>query len=199
MSSLNKVILIGNLTRDPEARRTNSGTSLCSFGLAVNRRFRDASGEQREETTFVDIDVWGRTADFCRDYLRKGNQVSIEGRLKYDQWEDRASGQKRSRLSVTAENVQSLGSRESNSGGGYNQQQPSYGGNQQQAPQQPAPQQNWNAAPQQQQPQQQQVAPPPPPFPAQDPTQTQSQPAPQQAPSEDPFDVSDESIDDIPF
>jgi single-strand DNA-binding protein len=191
MANLNKVILIGNLTRDPEARRTSTGTSVCRLGLAVNRRFKGATGEQREETTFVDIDVWGRQADFCRDYLRKGNSVYIDGRLKLDQWDDRATGQKRSRLCVVAESVQSLSGREGNSSGGYDQQS-DQDGYRQQAPQSNQ-QQNWNAAPQGRP-----SAPPPPPFPAR--TQPEQAPySPQDAPDPDAFDVSDESIDDIPF
>jgi len=111
MANINKVLLIGNLTRDPEARRTNSGTSVAKLGLAINRKFKNAAGEYQEEVTFADVDVWGRSADFCRDYLRKGAPVYVEGRLKLDQWEDRETGQKRSKLGIVAESVQSLGTR----------------------------------------------------------------------------------------
>jgi len=105
MSSLNKVILIGNLTRDPELRYTPSGMALCKFGLAVNRKFKE-----KEEVTFVDITAWGKTGEISSEYLSKGRQVCIEGRLTYSQWET-DDGQKRSKLEVTAENVIFLGGR----------------------------------------------------------------------------------------
>jgi len=103
MSSLNKVILIGNLTRDPELRYTPSGTALCKFGLAVNRK-----SKEKEEVTFVDITAWGKTGETASQYLAKGRQVCIEGRLTYSQWED-DGGKKRSKLEVTAEYVTFLG------------------------------------------------------------------------------------------
>jgi single-strand DNA-binding protein len=109
MASLNKIYLMGNLTRDPELRHTPSGTAVCKIGLAVNRRFTTAQGEQRDETCYVDIEAWGRTAEQCNQYLRKGSSAFIEGRLRMDQWEDKATGQKRSRLLVHAENVQFIG------------------------------------------------------------------------------------------
>jgi single-strand DNA-binding protein len=109
MPSLNKVYLTGNLTRDPELRYTPSGTAVCRLGLAVNRRFTTSQGESREESCFIDIDVWGRTAEQCNQYLRKGSAALVEGRLKMDQWEDRASGQKRTKLLVHGENVQFIG------------------------------------------------------------------------------------------
>jgi len=109
MASLNKIFLMGNITRDPEIRYTPGGAALCALGLAVNRKYTTAKGEERDETCFVDIDVWGRQAESCHNYLKKGAPVFVEGRLKYDQWEDRESGRKRSRLLVTAERVQFLG------------------------------------------------------------------------------------------
>ena len=109
MPGLNKVILLGNLTRDPELRSTGRGSAVCALGLAVNRRFTMANGEAREETCFVDIDVWGAQAQSCAGYLRKGAQALVEGRLRLDQWQDRNTGQQRSRLKVTAERVQFLG------------------------------------------------------------------------------------------
>jgi len=109
---LNKVMIIGNLTRDPEARKTNDGTSVAKFGLAINRKWKDQQGQQKEETTFVDVDVWGNSADFCRDYLRKGNRVFVEGRLKLDQWTDQQTGQNRQRLGVVAVSVQNLSPRQ---------------------------------------------------------------------------------------
>ncbi len=110
MAGLNKVFLLGNLTRDPDLRYTTGGTAVCRLGLAVNRRFTTARGEDREEVCFVDIDVWGKQAESCGNYLRKGAPALIEGRLQFDQWEDRETGRKRSRLLVTAERVQFLGS-----------------------------------------------------------------------------------------
>lgn len=110
MAYLNKTFLIGNLTRDPELRVTPKGTAICQFGLAVNRQFKDESGQSRDETTFVDIEAWGKQADLVAKYLTKGSPAMIEGRLKLDQWEDKQSGQKRSKLKVVLENVQFLGS-----------------------------------------------------------------------------------------
>lgn len=109
MASLNKVFLIGNLTRDPELRVTPKGTSICQFGIAVNRQYKDDSGATRDETTFVDIEAWGKQGELVAKYLGKGSQCMVEGRLKLDQWEDKASGQKRSRLKVVLDNVQFLG------------------------------------------------------------------------------------------
>lgn len=116
MAALNKVFLLGNLTRDPELRYTSGGTAICRFGLAVNRRFATARGEEREETCFVDIDVWGKQAESCGNFLRRGAPALIEGRLQFDQWDDRETGQKRSKLRVHAERVQFLGS---SSGGSF--------------------------------------------------------------------------------
>ncbi|HXF10283.1 MAG TPA: single-stranded DNA-binding protein [Desulfuromonadaceae bacterium] len=110
MASFNKVILVGNLTRDPELRYTPKGTAVAKIGLAVNRNWTSESGEKKEEVTFVDVDVFGRTAENVGQYMRKGRPILIEGRLKLDQWEDKQSGQKKSKLSVVAETVQFLGS-----------------------------------------------------------------------------------------
>jgi single-strand DNA-binding protein len=110
MASFNKVILVGNLTRDPELRYTPKGMAVAKIGLAVNRTWRSESGEQKEEVTFVDVDIWGRTAENVGQYMRKGSPILIEGRLKLDQWDDKQTGQKRSRLGVTAETVQFLSS-----------------------------------------------------------------------------------------
>lgn len=111
MAYLNKVFLIGNLTRDPELRVTPKGTAICQFGLAVNRQFKEESGAARDETTFIDCEAWGKTGELISKYLAKGAPAMIEGRLKLDQWEDKASGQKRSKLKVVVENVQFLGNR----------------------------------------------------------------------------------------
>lgn len=109
MPALNKVILLGHLTRDPELRRTPQGTAVCVLGLAVNRRLTTASGESREETCFVDIDVWGRQAESCAQYLRKGSPALVDGSLRLDQWDDRETGKRRSRLKVFADRVQFIG------------------------------------------------------------------------------------------
>ncbi len=119
MASYNKVMLMGNLTRDIELRYLpNSNTAVANLGLAVNRRFRTGDGEQREETTFVDCEAFGRTAETMSQYLKKGRPVFIEGRLKLDQWQDRDSGQNRSKLKVVVENFQFIDSREGGGGGG---------------------------------------------------------------------------------
>lgn len=108
----NKVILLGNLTRDPEVRVTPKGTSICQFGLAVNRDYKTESGEKQSEVTFVDIEAWGKQAETVARYCVKGRPLLIEGRLKFDQWEDKASGQKRSKLKVVLESFQFIGGRE---------------------------------------------------------------------------------------
>ena len=108
MPDLNKVMLAGNLTRDPEARVLPSGMAMCKLGLAANRRYRDKSGEQKEETLFINATCWGKTAEYVRDHFKKGRPVMIEGRLKLDEWDDKATGQKRSTIEITAERVQSL-------------------------------------------------------------------------------------------
>ena len=109
MSNFNKVILMGNLTRDPEVRYTPSGTAVTELDMAINRRFKKNDGQSGEETCYVNrITVWGRQAENCGQYLKRGAPVLVEGRLKYDQWEK--EGQKQSRLGVVAEHVQFLGS-----------------------------------------------------------------------------------------
>ena len=113
--SFNKVMLMGNLTRDIEIRHTGSNTAVGNFGIAVNRRYKTQSGDQREEVTFVDCEAWGRTAEVMSQYLSKGRSVFIEGRLKLDQWEDRNGGGKRFKLSVVVENFQFV---DSGQGGG---------------------------------------------------------------------------------
>lgn len=117
MAYLNKVFLIGNLTRDPELRVTPKGTAICQFGLAVNRQFKDESGATRDETTFIDIEAWGKQGELVAKYLTKGSPAMVEGRLKLDQWEDKQSGQKRSKLKVVLDNVQFLSSRGGAGGG----------------------------------------------------------------------------------
>ncbi len=103
MASFNKVILLGNLTRDPELRYTPKGTAVARLGLAVNRSYKTDSGESKEEVTFIDVDAWGKQAELISQYLRKGNPIFIEGRLKLDQWDDKQTGQKKSKLGVVLE------------------------------------------------------------------------------------------------
>jgi len=119
MASFNKVILVGNLTRDPQVRYTPGGTAVAEVGLAVNRTWFDQkSNQRREETTFVDVTLWGRQAEVAGEYLTKGRSVLIEGRLQLDQWEDKDSGQKRSKLRVVGENMTMLGGRGDGGPGG---------------------------------------------------------------------------------
>ena len=116
MASYNRVILVGNLTRDPELRYIPSGTAVTDIGLAVNDKRKDKSGNWVEETTFVDVTLWARTAEVATEYLSKGSPVLIEGRLQLDTWE--TDGQKRSKLKVVGERMQMLGGRGGGGGGG---------------------------------------------------------------------------------
>jgi single-strand DNA-binding protein len=111
MANLNKVLLLGNVTRDPEVRYTPKGSAVCDLGVAVNRSYTTDSGEKREEVTFVDVTLWGRTAEVASEYLKKGRPVFVEGRLQMDTWDDKQTGQKRTRLRVVADNMQLLGGR----------------------------------------------------------------------------------------
>jgi single-strand DNA-binding protein len=131
MPNLNKVMLIGNLTRDPEIKYTPKGTAVADLGLAINRVYSSDQGEKREETTFVDVELWGRQAEIAGEYLKKGRPVYIEGRLKLDTWDDKETGQKRSKMRVVGETLQLLGSRDSDGDGGS---RPSRESNQQQRP-----------------------------------------------------------------
>src|SRR6188472_4549639 len=111
MNGFNKVILAGNLTRDPELRYTGNGMAIAKFALAVNRKWKDGNtGDMKEEVTFVDIDAFGKQAETIGQYLKKGRPILIEGRLKLDQWDDKQSGQKRSKLGVILETFQFVGS-----------------------------------------------------------------------------------------
>ena len=139
MASVNKVMLLGNLTRDPEIRYTPKGTAVTDLGMAINRIRTGDNGERIEEVTYVDVTLWGRSAELAGQYLGKGRSVFIEGRLQLDQWDDKATGQKRSRLRVVGENMQFIGGQGQGGGGGNAQ-----GG---------APKQQQSNAPQQQQPQ----------------------------------------------
>lgn len=139
MASFNKVILMGNLTRDPQVRYTPGGSAVTEVGLAVNRTWFDKqANERREEVTFVDVTLWGRTAEVAGEYLSKGRPVLIEGRLQLDQWDDKETGQKRSKLRVVGENMTMLPSGGAGGGG----PRPSGG-----APSQQAPAQNQSFEP----------------------------------------------------
>jgi single-strand DNA-binding protein len=109
MANFNKVILAGNLTRDPDLRYTPKGMAIAKFGLAVNRVWKSETGENKEEVTFVDIDAFGKQAETISQYLKKGSPLLVEGRLRLDQWDDKQTGQKRSRLGVVLESFQFLG------------------------------------------------------------------------------------------
>src|SRR5271170_1340838 len=117
MASFNRVMLLGNLTRDPQMRYLPSQTPVTDFGLACNRKFKTATGEQREEVLFVDCSAFGRQAEVINQYCTKGKPLFIEGRLKLDTWEDKNGGGKRSKLSVVVENFQLLGGRDGAPGG----------------------------------------------------------------------------------
>lgn len=117
MANFNKVILAGNLTRDPELRYTPKGMAICKFGVAINRNWTTETGEKREEVTFVDIDAFGRQAETIAQYLKKGGGILLEGRLRLDQWDDKQTGQKRSRLGVVLDGFQFTGSPNRGEGG----------------------------------------------------------------------------------
>ena len=134
MASLNKVFLLGNLTREPDLRGFPNGQSVCDLRIAVSRRFI-SNGQEQEETCFVDVVVWGKQANNCRQYLSKGSQVMVEGRLQLDTWEDRNTGTQRSRLRVVAENIQFMNRRRDDNGDNGNFRRDNYGD---------APQQNGN-------------------------------------------------------
>lgn len=118
MPNLNKVMLIGNLTRDPEVRYTPKGTAVTEISMAINSYYTPEGGERREETTFVDVTLWARQAEVAGEYLKKGRPVYIEGRLQLDSWDDKETGKKRSKLKVVGEVMQFLGGRGDGGGGG---------------------------------------------------------------------------------
>lgn len=117
MANFNKVILAGNLTRDPELRYTPKGTAIAKIGLAINRKWTNEAGETKEDVTFVDVDAFGKQAEVIGQYMRKGRPLLVEGRLKLDQWDDKQTGQKKSRLGVTLESFQFLDSGNREGGG----------------------------------------------------------------------------------
>src|SRR3954469_3723339 len=171
MANYNKIILVGNLTRDPQLKYLPSQMAVCEFGLAVNHKFRTKDGQDREEVLFIDCSCFGRGGEIINQYCQKGKQLLVEGRLKYDTWEDKQGGGKRSKHSVVVDNFQFLGG--GREGGGAPQ---SYEGGGEESQQQRPPQR----APQQRPPQQQR--------------------APQQPPPEQPFGEEQTfKEDDIPF
>ena len=142
MAAFNKVILMGNLTKDPELRYTGGGSAVCSFRLAVNRAYKTQTGELRDDTCYIDVTAWGKTGENCSNYLRKGSPVLAEGYLRYETWVDKATGGNRSRHSVSAETIRFLGGpqRDEEAQQSYQQSAPAY-----QVPQTSA--QQYNAAP----------------------------------------------------
>ena len=143
MASLNKVFLLGNLTRVPELRYTPSGAAVCEFGLAVNRKYV-SNNQEKDETCFVNIVVWGKQGESCQRFLEKGSSAMIEGRLQYDQWDDRETGKKRSTLRVVAERVQFVGGRREGQDNDYQAPQHQDNGYQAQASQQNNGYQQYN-------------------------------------------------------
>ncbi len=160
MANLNKVFLMGNLTADPELRYTGKGTAVTELRLAINRYYSGDNGDRQEDTTFVDVILWNRQAEIACNYLAKGRGVFIEGRLQLDSWEDKATGQKRSRLRVVGETMQLFprgGDAPMGGGNGGGQSRPftprnnngggNYGNNSQRAPQQPTGGSNSSSGP----------------------------------------------------
>ena len=167
MASYNKVLLMGNLTRDPQLKYLPSQMAVVEFGIAVNRKFKAANGEDREEVNFIDCTAWGKTGELINQYFQKGKPIFLEGRLKYDSWEDKNGGGKRSKLTVVIENFQFIGGRDGAGAGGggapagnYDQGGGGGGGEYQQRP----PQQRGPQRPPQQRAPQQQQPPPEQPF-----------------------------------
>ena len=117
MANINRVVITGNLTRDPELRTTPSGTSVCSIRIASNTRRKDASGEWGEKANYFDVTVWGAQGENCHRYLAKGRPIALDGRLEWREWQDK-EGNNRQSVEIVADNVQFLGGREEGSGGG---------------------------------------------------------------------------------
>jgi single-strand DNA-binding protein len=130
MPDVNRVLLAGRLTSDPELKYLPSGTPVCEMRLAADRRYKTRDGEQREETLFVNVKVWARTAEICGEHLSKGRPILIEGRLNSDSWEDKNTGQKRSKIEIVADRVQFLDWEDRGGGGGGGGRQGGYSGGQ---------------------------------------------------------------------
>lgn len=124
MPDLNKVLVAGRLTRDPELRYLPSGTALCKLGLAISRNYRTRDGERKEDTTFINVSVWDKSAEYCGENLRKGRAVIVEGRLQMNEWEDKQTGQKRSTIDIRAERVHQLEWEDRDGGGGGGSSRP---------------------------------------------------------------------------
>jgi single-strand DNA-binding protein len=139
MPSLNKVLLMGNLTRDPELRVTPKGTSICQFSLAINRQFKMESGESREEVIFVDVEAWGKQGETIAKYVTKGRPLYVEGRLRLDQWEDKNTKEKKSKMKVVLEQFQFLGDSRGGGGGGGGASGPEAGIDQTASPERHSP------------------------------------------------------------
>ncbi len=148
MASFNQVILMGNLTRDPQLKYLPSQTPVAEFGLACSRKFKGQNGEDREDVVFVDCSAFAKTAELIQQYFTKGKPIFIQGRLKFDTWEDKQGGGKRSKLSVVVENFQFIGGRDGGGGGGGAPQEA--GGEYQQRPPRPQQSRPQNAPPPQQ-------------------------------------------------
>lgn len=132
MANYNKVLLMGNLTRDPQLKYLPSQMAVVEFGIAVNRKYRTSSGEDREEVNFIDCTAWGKTGETINQYMQKGKPIFIEGRLKYDSWDDKQGGGKRSKLTVVVDNFQFVGGRDGGGGGaGGGRDSGGYGGDEQ--------------------------------------------------------------------
>ena len=155
MANFNKIILVGNLTRDPVLRYLPSQMAVCDFGMAVNHKFKTKSGEDRDEVLFIDCSCFGRGGEIINQYCQKGKQLLVEGRLKYDTWEDKQGGGKRSKHTVVVDNFQFLGGRDGapgagGGGGGYDQSAPEDAGDQrppQRGPQRGSPAPRSQGAP----------------------------------------------------
>jgi single-strand DNA-binding protein len=128
MATVNKVLLIGNLTRDPELKYTPGGAAVAEFGLALNESYKNKqTGQMTEKVHYIDIVCWARTAEIASEYLKKGSPVHIEGKLTQDRWQDQASGQNRSKIRVTCERLTFLGGKQNGAGGGGGQGAPAEG------------------------------------------------------------------------
>lgn len=136
MLEINKIIAIGNLGKDPEVTQTPNGTSVAKFSLAINRSWKNQQGDYDQATTWVDVTVWGKTAEFCGQYLQKGARIYIEGRLDMDKWQDKETGANRQKVYITADRIQFAESKQDNENQNQNQQGTGYS-RPQQTPQQP--------------------------------------------------------------
>ncbi len=147
MANVNRVIMIGNLTRDPQVKFLPSQMAVCEFGLAINHKYKTAQGEAREEVCFIDCTCFGKGGEIINQYCQKGRQLYVEGRLKYDTWEDKNGGGKRSKHVLIVENFQLLGGRDGGPGGGPDAGEGAGGGGYQQRAPRPAPSRGPAAAP----------------------------------------------------